>query len=80
MIALIETKIKMANDRIAAARTFPGWRYDNNSTPTIKRRVWIAWQPKSYDVQVLQKTEQYSHSYATQVTTSKKFTSPLFMG
>jgi len=26
MIALIETKIKMANDRIAAARTFPGWR------------------------------------------------------
>jgi len=57
MIGLMETKIKMTNDRIVAIRSFPGWRWDNNSTPTIKGRVWIAWQPRSYDVHVIQKIE-----------------------
>jgi len=32
MIGLIETKIKMTNDRIVATRSFLGWRLDNNST------------------------------------------------
>jgi len=60
MIGLMETKVKMTNDKIIATRSFPGWRWDNNSTPTIKGRVWIAWHPRSYDVQVIQKTDQYT--------------------
>ncbi|KAJ8427105.1 hypothetical protein Cgig2_029814 [Carnegiea gigantea] len=73
MIGLIETKIKMANDSFVAARAFSGWRWDNKSTPTIKGRIWIAWQTISYEVQVIQKSNQLIHSYVTQVTTNKKF-------
>ncbi|KAJ8435301.1 LOW QUALITY PROTEIN: hypothetical protein Cgig2_026393 [Carnegiea gigantea] len=39
MIGLMETKIKLINDNVVAARTFPGWRWDNNSTPSIKGRL-----------------------------------------
>ncbi|KAJ8420588.1 hypothetical protein Cgig2_032286 [Carnegiea gigantea] len=61
MIGLTETKIKTTNDSFVATRAFPRWRWDNNSTPTIKGGIWIAWQPRSYEV------------YVTQVTTNKKF-------
>jgi len=73
MVGLIETKIKQINDNVIAARTFAGWRWDNNSTPSIKGRLWIAWQRRYYKVQILQKCSQFIHSYATQVSTGKKF-------
>ena len=47
MVGLMETKIKMTKDRTIVAKTFLGWRWDNNSTPTIKGRVWIAWHPRT---------------------------------
>jgi len=50
MIGLMETKIKMENDSRTAARAFPRWKWDNNSTPNIKGRLWIAWHPRQYDV------------------------------
>ena len=73
IVGLMETKIKMNNDRKVASNTFPGWRWDNNSTPMIKGRVWIAWHPRSYDVKVLKKSEQFIHCYATQMSTNKGF-------
>jgi len=73
LIGLMETEIKMAKDNVVVTRTFPAWRWDNNSTSTIKGRLWIAWQPRRYEVQVIQKFDQIIHSYVTQVTTKKKF-------
>ena len=52
LIGLMETKIKMENDNKIAARAFPGWKWENNSTPHIKGRLRIAWQPRLYEVQV----------------------------
>ncbi|KAJ8419347.1 LOW QUALITY PROTEIN: hypothetical protein Cgig2_025466 [Carnegiea gigantea] len=45
----------------------------NNSSPNIKGRIWIAWQPRTYKVEVLQKSDQLMHSHVTQVSTNKKF-------
>ena len=42
LIGLMETKIKVENDSRIAARVFPNWRWDNNTTPHIKGRLWIA--------------------------------------
>ena len=63
----------MENDGPVAARTFPGWRWINNSSSNIKGRIWTAWQLRNYDVQVLQKSDQLMRSYVTQVSTNKKF-------
>ena len=73
LIGLMETKIKVENDSRIAARVFPNWRWDNNTTPHIKGRLWIAWHPQKYDLQVMQKTDQIIHCYATQLSTLKKF-------
>ncbi|KAJ8431201.1 hypothetical protein Cgig2_020312 [Carnegiea gigantea] len=63
----------MENDSHIASRAFPIWKWENNSTPNIKGRIWIAWQPRLYEVLMLQKSYQILHCYATQVNTNKKF-------
>ncbi|KAJ8433627.1 hypothetical protein Cgig2_023566 [Carnegiea gigantea] len=73
MIGLMKAKIKMENDSHIASRAFPGWKWEYNSTPNIKGRIWIAWQPRLYEVLVLQKSYQILHCYATQVNINKKF-------
>jgi len=73
MIGLMQTKIKVENDSKIAARAFPRWKWENNSTLQIKGRIWIAWHPKMYELQVLHKTDQIMHCYAIQMTTHKKF-------
>ncbi|KAJ8436135.1 LOW QUALITY PROTEIN: hypothetical protein Cgig2_033630 [Carnegiea gigantea] len=73
MIGLLETKIKMENDSKIAARAFPGWNWDNNSTPNIKGRIWIACHPRPYEVQVLEKSDQILHCHMVQLNTHKKF-------
>lgn len=64
LIGLMETKIRVENDSKIAARTFPRWKWHNNSTPQIKGRIWIAWHPKMYDLQVLNKTDQLIYCLA----------------
>ncbi|KAJ8422997.1 hypothetical protein Cgig2_018726 [Carnegiea gigantea] len=41
----------MEDDSHITARAFSGWRWENNSTPNIKGRLWIAWQSRLYEVQ-----------------------------
>jgi len=79
MIEFMETKIKLIIDNAIVARTFPGWKWDDNFTPSIKGRVWITWHLRSYDVQVLQKTNQFIHSYVTQMSTGRKFFYNLYL-
>ena len=47
--------------------------WQHNFTLNIKGCIWIAWKPSSYEVKVLEKTEQLIHSYITQLNTNKKF-------
>jgi len=73
LIGLMETKIRLENSNKVAARVFPQWRWENNSTPSVKGRVWVAWHPQIYDLQVLQKTDQLIHCHATQLSSMNKF-------
>jgi len=57
LIGLLETKIKAENDNKVAVSTFPGWRWQNNSTPLIKGRIWVTWKPSSYNQTVLTVTD-----------------------
>jgi len=73
MIGLLETKVKEKNVNKVAGKTFPGWVWQHNFEYNVKGRIWVAWRPNSYTVQVLLRTEQLIHCYATQLSTNRKF-------
>jgi len=73
LLGLLETKVKKEEDNKVAARTFPRWMWQHNSTPNIKGRIWIAWKQRSYKVKVLKKIEHLMQCYTTQLSTNKKF-------
>ena len=73
LVGLLETKVKEKNvDRIAD-NMFRGWRWQHNFHLNSKGRIWVAWRPQHYTVQILSIAKQYIHYRATQVTTMKKF-------
>ncbi|KAJ8419300.1 hypothetical protein Cgig2_027982 [Carnegiea gigantea] len=67
------TKTKVENNKKVAVSTFPGWRWQNNSTPLIKGRIWVVWKPSSYNLTILKVTNQIVHCQAIQVSTNKRF-------
>ncbi|KAJ8430951.1 hypothetical protein Cgig2_003535 [Carnegiea gigantea] len=48
-----------------------GWKWAHNFTLNPKGRLWLAWNPKEYKVVVLQITEQFIHTRATQLYSQK---------
>ena len=73
MIGLPETNVKDKNVDDVASKTFPRWLWQHNFEHDPKGRIWIAWKPSSYNVQVSKKIDQLIHCYATQLSTHKKF-------
>ena len=70
---MMETKIRMEKDSKIAASTFLGWNWVNNSSPSIKGRIRIAWKPSLYEVELLQAIDQIIHCYVTQMSSNMKF-------
>ncbi|KAJ8419338.1 LOW QUALITY PROTEIN: hypothetical protein Cgig2_024013 [Carnegiea gigantea] len=64
MIGLLETKVKENNVEKVAGNAFPCWYWPHNFEYNAKG---------SYNAQVLKKTDQFTHCYATQMHTHKKF-------
>ena len=73
LVGLLETKVKEDKvDRIAN-NIFQGWNWHHNFTSHIRRRIWIAWRPWTYSVQILSQSAQFIHCKATQNNTMKNF-------
>jgi len=73
LIGLLETKAKKEKVQTVAARSFQGWEWQHNFHQTAKGRIWVAWKPQVYRIQVLKKTEQLLHCVAFNVSTLEKF-------
>ena len=73
LIGLLETKVKIQNVEKVAAQVFPGWRWTHNFSLNPKGRIWVAWKPSSYQVEVIHISEQYVHCKATQTSSNIKF-------
>ncbi|KAJ8420047.1 hypothetical protein Cgig2_011170 [Carnegiea gigantea] len=70
---LLETKIKEKNINSIAVRTMPGWNWIHNFSHNPKGRIWIAWKPNIYNVELMSLTERMIHCYVIQLHSSKKF-------
>ena len=72
LIRLLETKVKVVNVDKVASHTFPGWNCHYNFSYNPKGRIWIAWRPSSYNLEVLQESNQYIHCLLTLLSSNKK--------
>ena len=70
---LLETKVKEDKASKIAINIFQGWNWHHNFTPHIRGRIWIAWRPRTYTVQVLSQSDQFIHCKVTQNNTMKNF-------
>ena len=73
MIGLLETKVNKKNVEKITRTAFPGWHWYHNFDLNVKGCIWMAWNPSSYNVQLLLKTDQLIHCYVTQLHTQRKF-------
>ena len=72
-IGLLETKVKKEKVHTVASRIFHGWEWQHNFNHNAKGRIWVAWKPQVYRVQILKITEQMIHCEAHHVTKLEKF-------
>ena len=72
LIGLLETKVKRQNVGKIAANIFRGWEWANNFAIS-NGRIWVAWRPRDYSVNILEISEQFIHCEATQLSTSRHF-------
>ena len=59
--ALLETRVKHHN-KVKIQRKFGNqWKWETNYESSPKGRIWLAWDPSSLSLQVLQKSVQVIH-------------------
>ena len=73
LVGLLEIKVKERNVEKVANRLFQGWKWQHHFQLSTKGRIWVAWKPGQYHVQIISMIEQYIHCKATQITTMKGF-------
>jgi len=52
LIGLLEIKIKEKNVNKIANNIFPRWKWHHNYQLNQKGRIWIAWDPSVFNIQV----------------------------
>ena len=72
-IGLLETKVKESKVDLNSYNIFHGWIWHHNFTICNKGRIWIAWRPQFYKVDILSQSDQYIHCKASQLSTMKDF-------
>ena len=72
MVGLIETKIRQQNADAIASTFLRGWQWTHNCDIS-NGRIWVAWKPSSYHLSIMERSDQYIHCLATQLTTNKRF-------
>ncbi|KAJ8421596.1 LOW QUALITY PROTEIN: hypothetical protein Cgig2_020785 [Carnegiea gigantea] len=71
IIGLFETKVKEKNIEMVATKLFQGWHWQHNFHLNTKWRIWVAWRPRHYNVQIISMEEQFIHYRAMHTTTMK---------
>jgi len=72
LVGLLETKVKPPTVDHIASKIFMGWKWQHNFYLKPKGRIWVAWKPAAYHLEVLQVTEQMVHGKATELCSNKK--------
>lgn len=73
LIGLLETKVKEKNVHSTATRSFLRWQWIHNFSYNTKGRIWIAWRPSAYRVDLVNMTAQMIHCHVTKLQRNKHF-------
>ncbi|KAJ8419818.1 hypothetical protein Cgig2_022214 [Carnegiea gigantea] len=73
MVGLLETKVKERNVDLVADELLQGCSWRHNFNHNAKGRIWIAWRPGKYIVNIIAISNQFIHCKATQIRTMKSF-------
>ncbi|KAJ8419240.1 hypothetical protein Cgig2_034176 [Carnegiea gigantea] len=64
LIGMFETKVKKKNVEKVAAKVFPGWRWIYNFHLDPRGRIWVAWNPKSYQIKPMHELRSIGAYYS----------------
>ena len=53
IIGVLESKIQKVNESEVCKRLLPGWQFCTNSTNADPGRIWLAWNQREMDVDIL---------------------------
>jgi len=73
LIGLLETKIILHKVDNIANKVFMGWQWQHNFHLNSKGRIWLAWKPSAYHLEILKVTDQLIHGKALQYNSNKQF-------
>jgi len=73
LIGLLETKVKEKNVEKVADKICQGWQWFYNFSHGNRQRIWVAWNPKCYKVQMLSFSTQFMHCRVWQNLSNKAF-------
>ena len=73
LIDFLETKVKIPKVDIIANVLFPRWNWHHNFHNNPKGRIWLAWNPVVYHVDILFTTDQMIHGRVRQLHTNNSF-------
>ena len=61
LIGMLETKVKLARVNKVASNLLAGWQWLHNFDTGYHGRIWIAWKPQYFHVELLGKSSQHMH-------------------
>ncbi|XP_077234693.1 uncharacterized protein LOC143876899 [Tasmannia lanceolata] len=70
---LIETKAKIHKLTEYSSFICDGWQVHGNYSSVVKERIWILWDPRFVNVNILEESSQFSHSEVRLIQTSQSF-------
>jgi len=73
LVGLLETKVKDKNVDKVVNKLFQGWNWHHNFHLNAKGRIWVAWRPSQFHIQILATDEQFIHCKVTLMQDMKKF-------
>ncbi|KAJ8445212.1 hypothetical protein Cgig2_024418 [Carnegiea gigantea] len=71
--AFRKQRLRKKNVHSIVTRTFLWWKWMHNFSHNSKGRIWIAWKPNVYGVELVNMTEQLIHYHITQLQRNMKF-------
>lgn len=73
LVCLLETKVKKEKEQQIANHIFRNWSWVTNANNDSKGRIWVAWLPNIYDVEIISVSDQLIHFLAKNQVTNQKF-------
>lgn len=67
LMGFLEAKIRQNNEKIISDRLFLGWGSFFNNMHSPLGRIWVVWNLKEFEIEILSSSDQFVHCKGVQV-------------